>query len=113
MFNLKQDDDITKDLIKKNKLIWCRLIFAIYIRLFNGEFKRVSPPTYSGLIEQSMTIQIFFVLTNRKFSFHIIARASQTLRFEKVFPDKFCQRGGQMIFIKLNQLVKKKGIPYN
>jgi hypothetical protein len=64
MFNLKQDDDITKVLIEKNKLIWCRLMFAIYIKLSNGEFKQVSPPTYSDLIENSMTIQLVFIVTN-------------------------------------------------
>jgi hypothetical protein len=56
MFNLKQDEVITKDLIKENKLIWCRLMFAIYIKSSDGKFKRVSPVIYSDLIEDSKKI---------------------------------------------------------
>jgi len=58
MYNLKQDEVITKNLIKENKLIWCRLMFAIYIKSSKGEFKRVSPSIYSDLIEHSMTIHL-------------------------------------------------------
>jgi hypothetical protein len=53
MINLYQDGHIDKDLIKKKKLIWCRLMFAIYIKLSDGQFERVSPPIYSDLIEES------------------------------------------------------------
>lgn len=53
MVNLYQDSRITKQLIQKEKLEWCRLMFAIY-KLSNGEYERVSPSTYSDLIQESM-----------------------------------------------------------
>jgi hypothetical protein len=70
MFNLKQDEDINKDLIAKDKLIWSRLMFAIYIKSSNGEYKRVSPPVYSDLIENSMKIQTSFTVTIPKVFFN-------------------------------------------
>jgi hypothetical protein len=107
MFNLKQDDDIDKNLIKENKLVWCRLMFAIYIKLSNGHFERVSPTTYTDLIEDSRIITV----TNSKLFLFILAHSSQSLDFKTVFPDKFCERGGQIIFIQLEEeLVEKDGM---
>lgn len=63
MFNLKQNEEITKDLILKDELIWCRLMFAIYMKLSNGEYECVSPPIYSDLIEHSMTLRTSFTPT--------------------------------------------------
>jgi hypothetical protein len=64
MINLYQDVNIDKDRIKKDKLIWCRLRFAVYIKMSNGQFDCKSPPTYSDLIKESMIIQtslLFFL----------------------------------------------------
>ena len=110
MCNLKQDNDITKELIEEKKLNWCRLMFAIYIKSSDGGFRAVSPATYSELIEQSMTMEIVYVLIDRRLCFHIIARTSQIPSFEDVFPNTFCERGGQIILIKLNEVVKKEGV---
>ncbi len=73
MFNLKQDDDIDKNLIKGNKLVWCRLMFAIYIKSSNGQFENVSPPIYTDLIEDSRIItvttsKIFLIYFSSQFS---------------------------------------------
>jgi hypothetical protein len=70
MFNLKQNEEITKDLILKDKLIWCRLMFAIYIKSSNGEYESVSPPVYSDLIEHSMTLRTSFTPTIPKAFFN-------------------------------------------
>ncbi|CAF4586489.1 unnamed protein product, partial [Rotaria sp. Silwood2] len=88
MVNLYQITNNDKETIKEDKLIWCRLMFAIYIKLPNGQFERISLPTYSDLIEETHATQSFTFNTS-------------------VFPDKFCERGGQMIFIQLKEKVKK------
>ncbi|CAF3699685.1 unnamed protein product [Rotaria sordida] len=87
MINLYQDTNNNKNIIKEDKLIWCRLMFAIYIKLRIGQFKRVSLPTYSDLIEETHT--------------------SQSLGFDNIFPNELCERGGQMIFIKLRESIEK------
>jgi hypothetical protein len=53
MANLYQDKTVTKDLIKNRKLKWCKIMFAIYIKLPSGQYTRVSPPTFSDLIKNS------------------------------------------------------------
>ncbi len=53
MFNLKQDDDVTRGFVKREKLNWCRLMFAIYIKLSHETYERVSPRTFSDLIKHS------------------------------------------------------------
>jgi hypothetical protein len=58
MFNLKQDDDVTRGFVKKKKLNWSRLKFAIYIKLSNDQYERVSPPIFSDLIKNSIYIII-------------------------------------------------------
>jgi len=35
-------------------------MFAIYIKLSNGQFERVSPKTFSDLSKESMTIENLF-----------------------------------------------------
>ncbi|CAF1344385.1 unnamed protein product [Rotaria magnacalcarata] len=87
MINLYQDKFVTKPLIKKNKLKWCRLKFAFYIKLPNGQFTPVSPPTFSDLIKET--------------------NGAQSVKTDSIFPDKFCERGGQMIFVQLNAVVEK------
>ncbi|CAF1208275.1 unnamed protein product [Rotaria sordida] len=64
-----------------------KLIFAIYIKLHIGQFERVSLPTYSDLIKET--------------------HASQSLDFDNIFPNELCERGGQMIFIKLRESIEK------
>ncbi|CAF4159083.1 unnamed protein product [Rotaria sordida] len=91
MINLYQDINNNKNIIKEDKLIWCRLMFAIYVKLLpNGQFERVSSPTYSDLIKE----------THR----------SHSLDFDSIFPNKFCERGGQMIFIKLLPSIEKDNL---
>ncbi|CAF3355495.1 unnamed protein product [Rotaria socialis] len=87
MVNLYQGETINKDLIENKKLKWCRLMFAFYIKLSDGQFIPVSPATFSDLIEE----------TNR----------AQSVETDSIFPNKFCERGGQMIFVQLNGVVKK------
>lgn len=60
MIYLYQIDNITKILIADKKLEWCRFMFAIYIKLPNGKFDRVSPPTFSDLIQQGINIDLFY-----------------------------------------------------
>lgn len=65
MINLYRDHRITKELIKEKKLKWCRLMFAIYIKLSNSHFERVSPPSYSDLIEGSkiqLKVYLLYIL---------------------------------------------------
>ncbi|CAF3378345.1 unnamed protein product [Rotaria socialis] len=87
MINLYQSKSVTKKLIKEKKLKWCRLMFAFYIKLSDGQFIPVSPATFSDLIEE----------TNR----------AQSVETDSIFPNKFCERGGQMIFVQLNAVVEK------
>lgn len=54
MINLYQDVNVNKDLRENDKLIWCRLMFAIYIKKSDGHYERVSSPIYSDLIKESM-----------------------------------------------------------
>jgi hypothetical protein len=67
MINLYQDKFVTKKLIKNKKLKWCRLMFAFYIKLSDGQFTPVSPPTFSDLIEESMSIENLFYENYLKF----------------------------------------------
>jgi hypothetical protein len=67
MVNLFQGQNITKALIKNKKLKWCRLMFAIYIKLSNNQFQRVSPPTFSDLIKESTTTENLFLYTIQNF----------------------------------------------
>jgi hypothetical protein len=60
MVNLYQDHIVNKELIKMKKLKWCRLMFAIYIKLPNDQFERVSPPAFSDLITESTTVENLF-----------------------------------------------------
>ncbi|CAF1344403.1 unnamed protein product [Rotaria magnacalcarata] len=87
MVNLYQSETISKDIIENKKLKWSRLMFAFYIKLSDGQFTRVSPPTFSDLIKET--------------------NGAQSVETDSIFPNKFCERGGQMIFVQLNGVVKK------
>jgi hypothetical protein len=43
--------------IKKKKLKWSRLEYTLYYEKDKDEFIRVSPPTYSDLIQQSKIVR--------------------------------------------------------
>ncbi|CAF4842062.1 unnamed protein product [Rotaria sp. Silwood1] len=90
MINLYQNNVITKTLIKNKKLKWCRLMFAIYVKLTNGQFECVSSPIFSDLIKETY--------------------GAQSVKIDSVFPSKLCERGGQMIFVPLKTTEEKHNL---
>ncbi|CAF2898072.1 unnamed protein product [Rotaria sp. Silwood2] len=90
MVNLYQDNIITKTLIKNKKLKWCRLMFAIYVKLRTGRFECVSSPIFSDLIKETY--------------------GAQSVKIDRVFPNKICKRGGQMIFVPLQTAEEKQNL---
>jgi len=54
-------------------------------------------------------LKIYFRRSFKYFSF--VANGAQSVNTNAVFPDKFCERGGQIIFIQLEEeLVEKDGM---
>jgi len=54
-------------------------------------------------------LKIYFLRSFKNFS--LLANGAQSINTNAFFPDKFCERGGQIIFIQLEEeLVKKDGM---
>jgi hypothetical protein len=82
-------------------------MFAIYIKLSDDQFERVSPPLFSDLMEESNIINllVFCILFE---TFSIVATDTQSVNTDTISPDRLCERGGQMIFIPLDQSIETK-----
>jgi len=82
-------------------------MFAIYIKLSDDQFERVSPPLFSDLMEESNIINllVFYILFE---TFSIVGTDTQSVNTCTISPDRLCVKGGQMIFIPLDQSVEKK-----
>jgi len=61
------------------------------------------------LVKKVRQLKIYFLRSFKNFS--LLANGAQSINTNAFFPDKFCERGGQIIFIQLEEeLVKKDGM---